>query len=96
MTRARQALRLRAEIPDEADREKIGAIQTRLADGETDPSFASYFSDLLAPHAANGCEAVVTGCTELPLVITQALSPMEVVDPLVLQCRACVDFALGD
>ena len=82
------------EVPCEADREQVQAIQTRIADGEVEAQFADYFADLLARHAASGCGAVVAGCTELPLVITQDISPMPVVDPLVLQCRACVDFAL--
>lgn len=83
------------ETPDDADRETIGAIQTRLADGETDPAFETFFHRLIGQHAAQGCEAVVLACTEFPLVVTPALSPLPVVDPLVLQCRACVEFALA-
>lgn len=82
--------------PDEADRERIGAIQMELAAGRTDAAFAPWFADLLARHAAQGCGVVVLGCTELPLAITAAPAGMELVDPLVLQCRACVDFALAD
>lgn len=82
------------EVPDAADRGIVQVMQTRLARGETDEAFALAFSRLLAKHEAEGCEAVVTACTELPLVITQAMTAMAVVDPLVLQCRACVDFAL--
>lgn len=81
-------------VPGEADRERIGLIQSRLADGASDPAFAPYFADLITRYAGLGCEAVIAGCTELPLVITQELSPIEVVDPLQLQCHACVDFAL--
>jgi aspartate racemase len=90
-----EAAGIRVEIPDLSDRARVQEIQSRLARGEDDESFAPAFAELLARHAAAGCEAVVTACTELPLVITQELTPMAVVDPLVLQCRACVDFALG-
>lgn len=83
-------------IPVGADRVRVGDIQMRLAAGEIEPPFADYFADLIARHAATGCQAVIAGCTELPLVITQDLSAIELVDPLVLQCRACVDFALQD
>jgi aspartate racemase len=83
-------------VPDLADRERVQAIQTRLATGETDPEFTAYFAELTARHAAMGCEAVIAGCTELPLAMTQESLPIELVDPLVLQCRACVDFALAD
>lgn len=81
--------------PDEADRERIGMIQSRLADGQMDADWAVYFAILVARHAEQGCDAVIAGCTELPLVIKQDLSPIEVVDPLQLQCNACVDFALA-
>ncbi len=83
-------------IPDEADRARIGEIQMELAEGNTDPAFAAWFAALLARHAGQGCHAVVLGCTELPLAITAAPPGMDLVDPLVLQCRACVDFALAD
>lgn len=82
--------------PPESDREQIGTILTRLADGEEDPAFAGYFAGLTAAHATQGCQAVILACTELPLVIDQARSALPIVDPLVLQCRACAGFALGD
>lgn len=90
-----EAAGIRVEVPDLADRERVQAIQTRLARGEIDENFAPAFADLLARHEAAGCEAVVTACTELPLAITQQLTGMAVIDPLILQCRACVDFALS-
>jgi aspartate racemase len=91
-----EAAGIRVDVPSEVDREQVQAIQTRLARGEADENFAPYFADLLARHAATGCEAVVTACTELPLVITQGLTSMRVIDPLVLQCDACVNFALAN
>ena len=90
-----EAVGIRVDVPDAIQREQVQAIQSRLARGEMDLSFAPAFAELRAGHAAAGCEAVVTACTELPLVITQELTDMAVIDPLVLQCRACVDFALS-
>lgn len=82
-------------VPGEADRAAIQAIQTRLAAGETDPAFAPVFAGILARAAADGCDAVVTACTELPLVVHAGLTTMAVVDPLALQCAAAVEFALA-
>lgn len=82
------------EVPDEADRVEVGAIQSRLANGEMEPGWADWFSGLIARHAAAGCQAVIAGCTELPLVIAQDRAPVEVVDPLWLQCKACLDLVL--
>lgn len=89
-----RAAGIEVAIPDAADREQIQAIQTRLADGAAAEQFGLYFAGLLKQHAARGCEAVILGCTELPLAITQDMAEMEVIDPLALQCGACVDFAL--
>lgn len=81
-------------VPDAVDRERIGVIQTQLADGEPPEAFADYFVDLIARAATEGCEAVILGCTELPLAVPQAGACLPLIDPLVLQCRACVDYAL--
>lgn len=90
-----EAAGLQVSIPTKEDRDMVQAIQSCLAKGEIDDSFARSFRALLARHEATGCEAVVTACTELPLVINQSLTSMAVVDPLVLQCKACVDFAIA-
>ena len=87
---------IRVDVPSHEDRMRVQAVQSRLAKGETDARFAEFFSALIGAHEAAGCQAVVTACTELPLVITQDLTGMTVVDPLVLQCRACVDFAITE
>ncbi len=90
-----RAAGIEIEIPGDEDRERVQTIQTRLADGELDTAFADYFETLIACHAALGCEAVILGCTELPLAITADRSPIWLVDPLRLQCHACVEFALA-
>ena len=82
-------------IPGEADRERIGAILAQLANGIIQAEFGPYFAELIARHAAEGCETVVAGCTEIPLVVTQSMVPIPLVDPLRLQCTACADFALA-
>ncbi|MFT4014567.1 MAG: amino acid racemase [Paracoccus sp. (in: a-proteobacteria)] len=82
-------------IPDAAERDLIQSIQSRLSKGETAPEFRAAFSALLERYERAGCEAVVTACTEPPLVIDQTITGMTVVDPLVLQCTSCVDFALA-
>ena len=89
-----RAAGIEVAIPDELDRERVQIIQTQMADGIINDGFRQYFAGLLRLFAGNGCEAVALGCTELPLAITQDMSALEVIDPLALQCRACVDFAL--
>lgn len=82
-------------VPDAGERDRIQSIQSRLSRGETDPGFRRDFADILDRYERSGCAAVVTACTEIPLVVDQGSTGMIVVDPLVLQCAACTDFALG-
>lgn len=42
-----------------------------------------------------GCDAVVLGCTELPLLLDDTTSPLPVLDSTRLLARAAVDVALG-
>ncbi|WP_375459262.1 aspartate/glutamate racemase family protein [uncultured Enterovirga sp.] len=86
---------IRVDVPKLSDRQAIQVIQAQLSRGEVRKGFADFFAELLGTHEAAGCQAVVTACTELPLVIDQALTGMTVVDPLVLQCGACVQFAIA-
>jgi len=90
-----EAAGIRVDIPDEEDRARVQAMQSRIAAGEVDESFGPAFAELLAKYEAQGCEAVILACTELPMVIDQSMTGMRVIDPLVLQCRACVDYALS-
>jgi aspartate racemase len=91
-----EAAGIRVDVPSQKDREVIQAMQTRLSKGECDSTFASAFKSIFERHEAEGCEAVITACTELPLVVRQEATSMRLVDPLVLQCRRCVDFVLAD
>jgi aspartate racemase len=44
---------------------------------------------------AQGCDAVVLGCTELPMLLDESTSPLPPLDSTRLLARAAVDFALG-
>lgn len=50
----------------------------------------------IADFAAVGCDAVVLGCTELPLVLHDGNSPLPTLDSTRLLARAALRRALGD
>ena len=85
------------EIPDAADRATIHAIiMDELCLGIfNDESRASYV-EIIGKLAARGCDAVALVCTEIPLLITQADSPLPILDSTRLLARAAVDVALGE
>ena len=43
-----------------------------------------------------GCDAVALSCTEIPLLVTQEVSPLPILDSTRLLARAAVDVALGE
>jgi aspartate racemase len=43
-----------------------------------------------------GCEAVALSCTEIPLLVTQDVSSLPILDSTRLLARAAVDVALGE
>ena len=46
--------------------------------------------------AERGCDAAALVCTEIPLLITEADSPLPIIDSTRLLARAAVQVALGD
>lgn len=87
-----EARGLNVEIPAASDREHIQLIQNELAKGHMLPEYQSYFKSLIARHEK--VDAVVLACTELPLAIRQEMINLDIIDPIELQCRAAIDYAL--
>ena len=84
-------------VPDETDRVVVNdIIFDELCLGEfRDESRAAYVQ-VIERLAGRGCDAVALVCTEIPLLITQEVSPLPVLDSTRLLARAAVDVALGD
>jgi len=79
------------EIPDAADRERINAIIFHeLVYGRLEETARSYFRGMIAALGARGCDAVILGCTEIPLLITEADSPLPVIDSTRTLARAAI------
>ncbi len=52
-------------------------------------------ADIVASLAARGAEAVVLGCTELPLIINSEESSLPLIDTMAVHAHAAVDAALA-
>jgi aspartate racemase len=84
------------EIPDEDDRKKINNIIFReLVNGIFRKESRLYFNKVIKKLKARGCDAVVLGCTEIPLLIEPGNSPLPVLDSTRLLARTALDKALG-
>jgi aspartate racemase len=65
-------------------------IRTELIRGEYWPQSRGYVQDIISTMAADGAEAVVLGCTELPLLLSDAPSSLPLLDSTRLLARAAL------
>ena len=83
------------EIPAEADREKINEIIFKeLVNGIFTEASRLYFNEVTDELKARGCDAVVLGCTEIPLIVRPDDCPLPTLDSTRLLARAALRKAL--
>ncbi len=82
-------------IPDEDDREKINQIIfSELVNGVFTEKSRLYFNNVIQKLKDRGCEAVILGCTEIPLLVDPHDCPLPVLDSTRLLARAALEAAL--
>jgi aspartate racemase len=87
--------KIESQIPDEADREKINEIIFQeLVKGVFPETSRLYLNEVTEQLKARGCEAVVLGCTELPLIVRPDDTPLPTLDSTRLLARAALMRAL--
>lgn len=78
-------------IPSPLDRGRIDhIIFNELVNGIFRSDSLGVFSTVISRMKAEGCDAVVLGCTELPLLISNETSPLPVLDSTRLLARAAL------
>jgi len=91
-----KAMGLEFRIPAVAEREKINRIIfDELVNSVFLPSSLAYFAEVIRALAAEGCDAVVLGCTEIPLLVTPESSPLPTLDSTRLLAKAAVKKAVS-
>ena len=79
------------EIPAGRDRERINAvIFDELVAGRLEAGSRAYVQGVIAGLGARGCDAVVLGCTEIPLLISESDSPLPALDSTRILARAAL------
>ena len=87
--------RIENEIPDVADRERINEIIFKeLVNGVFLEKSRLYFNEVAEKLKARGCDAVVLGCTEIPLIVHPDDCPLPTLDSTRLLARAALRRAL--
>lgn len=83
-------------IPDELECESINtSIYQEMSKGVFLESRKDEFLELIARYEALGAQAVILGCTEIPVLLRDRVIPIPAFDTLQLHVQAGVDFALG-
>ena len=92
---ALEEFRIESKIPDEADRERINEIIFKeLVNGIFLEASRLYLNEVAGKLKARGCDAVVLGCTEIPLVVQPDDTPLPTLDSTRLLARAALRRAL--
>lgn len=79
------------ERPEPAQRERLGRIiMDELVYGVRKPDSVADVVAVIGDLARRGCDAVILGCTELPLVIDDGNSPLPTLDSTRLLARAAL------
>jgi len=79
------------EVPDGTDRARINAIIfNELVNGEFLEGSREYVRSMIARLETRGCDSVVLGCTEIPLLISQHDSALPIIDSTRTLARAAL------
>jgi aspartate racemase len=82
--------------PDPADRDEINRIiMDELVCGVFKPEAVATLQRVIGGMKDEGCDAVVLGCTELPLILSDANSPLPALDSTRLLARAALRRAIS-
>ena len=78
-------------LPEPAEREEMNrVIMDELVCGVFRPEAVAFFQRVYRRMKGEGCDAAVLGCTEIPLVMSDANSPLPVLDSTRLLARAAL------
>jgi aspartate racemase len=83
-------------IPAEEQRFKINdIIFNELVYGIINEASKEYFLNVIDEVRSEGCDSVVLGCTEIPLIVLPGESSLPVLDSTRILARAALKFAVG-
>jgi aspartate racemase len=84
-------------IPEAPAREELNtAIFDKLCQAIFDDESTQLFLNAIEDLKARGAECVILGCTEIPLIVTAANSPLPILDSTRLLAKYAVKEALSD
>ncbi len=83
-------------VPDGDDLEKVNSIIfDELVPGRISKSSSKDIIRVIQKFKKSSCDAVILGCTEIPLVVDSENSPLPVIDSTRLLARRALEHSLG-
>lgn len=93
--RLREGFGIEALIPPPQSRQLVHeVIYNELCHGVIRDESRAAFQRIIADLAEGGAEGMILGCTEIGLLISQADSPLPVLDSTAIHANAAVEFAI--
>ncbi|PYX86783.1 MAG: aspartate racemase [Acidobacteria bacterium] len=87
---------LEHRVPGKKERERINQIIfDELVNAQFTPRSLAYLTEVIRALKEEGCDAVVLGCTEIPLLVNEGNSPLPTLDSTRLLARAALRKALA-
>jgi aspartate racemase len=92
-----EKLGIKWEIPNGKDREQINnIIFGELVNAVFTEKSRLFFNDVIEKLKNTGCDAIVLGCTEIPLIIDPQACPLPILDSTRLLAREALHKALSE
>lgn len=92
-----EKLSLDYQIPTEDERIKISEIIfSQLVYGVIREESKRFFLDVIGELKSEGCDSVVLGCTEIPLIVMPEESSLPVLDSTRILSRAALEYSVGE
>lgn len=83
-------------VPEESEHDWImAAILDDLQKSEIPSTTVDRLKSYIIQMGGQGAEAVILGCTDLPVAVDQSNSPLPVLDSTEIHVRAVIDYALN-
>jgi len=83
-------------VPDDADRRIVhDVIYKELVVGQIRPESRQAYREIMTRLRERGAQAIILGCTEIMLLVSEEDSPAPLFDTTTIHALAAVDLALG-
>ena len=87
---------LQCVLPEPTERDEMSRIiMDELVCGIVRPQSAAFLQAVIGHFARRGCDAVILGCTELPLIVSDADAALPTLDSTRLLARAALHAAVN-